>query len=164
MALAYRAELIKRQEAVKALLLALEQVNRQLISFDSPATLALLDAAVKDLAAGGGDDAVKELDERFTQWGESWHADVPMTFEPDELVKAADAAKILHCSNKTMSTLRIGGRIKGHWDPTLGSTGGWRYKVADVYELSTKVRGRTGGWREKESGVTLNGSGSSDTK
>lgn len=158
MALAYRALAQEQQQAREDIRAALEKLDRRLIAYDNPASLTLIDQALKALDG----DGVKDLDDRFTSWGETWHAEQPQTYGPDDFVKGDVAASLIHISKKSISTLRINGRLKGTWDPDMGTAGGYWYKVADVYELSTTLRGRN--WRQKESTDTLKDSGRSDTE
>lgn len=139
MCLAYRATAEKLEAAKQDLLDALDVIDRRLIAFDDPKALAALDRVQKTLDAL---PTVKELDDRFTDWGVDWHAEQLDHYDPDELVKPAIAAKLIHVAVGTVGALRIKGRIKGHWDPTISSTGGYRYKVRDVYELATIMPGR----------------------
>lgn len=143
MALAYRALAQQQQEAREQILRVLEQLDRRLIAFDNPGAVAIIDKAMGELAG----DGVKELDERFTQWGETFHAEQPDHYEPDDYVKAKVAAQLINCAPKTISNLRIHGRLPGVWDPNIGSSGGYWYKVSDVYETSSKMRSRS--WRRK---------------
>lgn len=158
MALAYRNLAEQQQAAHQRIREALENLDRRLIAYDNPASLAIIDQALKEFAA----TSVKDLDDRFTSWGEEWHADQPVTYEPDDMVKAKTAAQIMQVAPKTVSNLRITGRLKGVWDPDMGNSGGYWYKVSDVWEMSTRLRGRN--WRSKPPLDTLNDSGSSDSK
>jgi hypothetical protein len=158
-ALAYRNQAQQQQAAMLQIREVLEALDRRLINFDNPASIEKLDTALKAVTSAG---TVEELDQRFTDWGETWHAEQPDHYEPDDYVKATDAAKIVHVNPKTIATLRINGRLKGHWDPDMGNAGGYWYQVRDLHDLSSKLRGRN--WRNKQSTDTLNDSGRSDTE
>jgi hypothetical protein len=159
---------LKQRIAVATLQEALGKADTRLLSYDSPATLELIKTALKELdtdqipAAFDPTDPVKELDDRFSSWGESFHADQVDHYDMDDEVKASVASKLIHVSDKTITTLRIAGRIKGRWVKHLGPTGGYLYRVGDVYELSTTLRSRS--WRKKATIDTLNDSGRSDSK
>lgn len=157
-ALAYRTLLQQREEAEQQIRDVLEKLDRRLISYSDPASVGLLDKALATL----NDCRTEALDQRFTEWGETWHCDQPEHYEETDYVKAATAAKILAVSHKTISTLRINGRLTGHWDPDMGTAGGYWYLVKDIHDLSRKMRGRN--WRGKGSTDTLNDSGRSDTE
>lgn len=145
MCLAYRATAEKLEAAKDDMREALNVIDRRLIAFDDPKALAALDRVQKALDAL---PTVKELDDRFTDWGIEWHAEQLDHYDMDDLVKPAIAGKLIHIGPNTISNMRINGRIKGHWDPTLGSVGGYRYRVRDVYALATTMRGRS--WRKQE--------------
>lgn len=159
MVLAYRH--LAQQERAGALLLAdlLRRADTRLLAFDNPATLDAIKTALKTLGDG---DPVAELDRRFTDWGESFHAEQPEHYEMDDYVKASVACTLIHVAPKTINTMRINGRIKGHWAPDLGSSGGYLYRVGDLYDAAAKLPSR--GWRRKRSTDTLNDSGRSDPK
>lgn len=159
MALAYRNLCEQQENAMRQVREVIAKMDRRLIAFDNPASIELLNRALKEL---DNVTTTGELDARFTDWGEGWHAERPVHYEMDEYVKPTVAASILHISSKTISNLRTAGRLKGKWDPDLGTVGGYSYKVSDLHDLSAKLRGR--GWRGKGSTDTLNDSGRSDTE
>jgi hypothetical protein len=168
-ALAYRhtaLEYADVAEHLRTIIEAVENADRRLLAYDSPKTLAALDIAMK--AAREYLDNIHKaetpqaLDERFTSWGETFHCEQPEHYEDDDLVKGAQAAKLIHVSPKTMSTERIRGRIKGIWDPEMATAGGYWYRVGDVYALSSELRGRA--WRRKGSTDTLNDSRTGDSE
>lgn len=158
-ALAYREAARQQHEAIKTLREALTKADTRLLAYDSPATLNAVKDAIKALGDG---DPVAELDQRFTDWGETWHCEQPQHYEMDDYVKAKEAAKLIHVSAKTIQTLRMDGRLKGHWTTDIGTAGGYLYLVADVYKLSSTMRTR--GWRTKGSADNLNDSRRSDAK
>lgn len=104
---------------------------------------AIVAALTKRLAeheeVGQPVDAVSDLDQRFTSWGETWHVGTVIHREPDDMIPAAEAGEILQVSKGTISRLRARGRIKGEW---RGHHFGYFYKVRDVYALSEEARGR----------------------
>jgi len=159
MASAYRQVAKEQQEAAQALRDAMFKADTRLLAFDSPATLVAIKAALKTL---DGASAVAELDKRFSDWGETFHVEQVAHYEMDDWVKASEAAKLIHSSTKTLNELRIKGRIKAEWSADVGSSGGYLYKVEDVYKLSTTMRGR--GWRRKGSVDSINDSGRGDSK
>lgn len=159
MALAYRALAEQQDELIKAFVAIMHALDRKLIAFDNPGTLAMIDHKLKKARELGGPS---ELDQRFSDWGEEWHAELPVTYEADDYITGRQAAPLLNINANTVGRLRIAGRIKGKWDPTVGSRGGWTYLVADVWELSTKLRGRN--WRTKERIDSIGSDGSSDEK
>jgi len=168
-ALAYRhtaAEYEGVATHLRTIVEAVEEADRRLLAYNSAKTLAALDTAMKAareyLDHTRKAETVHNLDERFTTWGETWHCDQPGHYEDDDLVKAGVAAKLIHIAPKTLSTQRIRGRIKGHWDPQMATAGGYWYRVGDVYELSSKLRSRS--WRRKGSTDTLNDSETGDSK
>jgi hypothetical protein len=157
-ALAYRNLALEHEQAVAVVRDVLEKFDRRLIAFDNPGSVSELDKALQVIEA----TTVKNLDDRFTEWGETWHAEQPDHYEPHEWVKGSVAAQLLHTSTKQISALRIAGRLKGKWDRDMNTNGGYWYRVGDLYELSMKKRGRTS--RTEGSADTLTDSGSSDTK
>lgn len=158
-ALAYRTVAQQQRDALTKLRGALDQADKRLLAYDSPATLVAIKQALADI---GDTDQVAELDKRFSDWGETFHCEQPGHYELDDYVPAKIAAQLAHVAPKTIHNLRISGRIKGTWTPHLSTSGGYLYKVRDIYELSSKLRGR--GWRAKESADTLNPNGRSDAE
>jgi hypothetical protein len=158
MALAYRHLAEQQQLAIQQVREVLEQLDRRLLAYKDPGDVQLLDNALKAF----DDTTTEDLDKRFTDWGETWHADIPQHYEMDDYVKADVAASLIHIGRKGISAHRISGRLKGHFDPAMGTGGGYWYQVRDVYELSSKLRGRN--WRKKPSPVTLQDSRRSDTE
>lgn len=152
------------QAATQVIVDAVNQSDRRLLAYDSPKTLAALSAALKaaqaalDATAGS---PVKDLDARFTSWGESWHCEQPDHYPDDEYVRTAVGAKLIHVSAKTLSVLRNQGRIDAIFDRQAGSTGGYWYKVADLYALAATMRGRA--WRSSRPADTLNANGTGDS-
>lgn len=108
-------------------------------------------------------DLVGELDKRFREWGETWHAEVVVQYTDDDEVDAKEASKLIHVSANTINRARMRGRITGTFKKKTGDNmGRWYYVVADVYKLSTELRGR--GWRRTEATDTVPSSGSSDAE
>jgi len=159
MALAYRATAEQQHQLLTACLAALETVDKRLIAFTDPATAAGIDTLIKKIHDA---ETPHALDRRFSDWGEAWHADIPVTYEEDDHISARQAAPLLGISHETLGKLRVDGRIKGQWDPDLGTRGGYRYRVGDIWELATKLRGRN--WRTKDRIDSINDSGRSDPK
>ncbi len=107
--------------------------------------------------------AVADLDERFTDWGEKWHCEQVKSLGPDDLVDRNEAAALIGVAGGTLGRLRIRGRIKGQWvKGVFGKPGHYLYKVSDVYQLSTELRGRS--WRAADATDTVTPDGESDTK
>lgn len=85
-------------------------------------------------------DAVAELDDRLArQWGERWITGT-VAYAPDDWLSSHEAAVILGISPGRVSWLRRNGRIKG----VLEGGKRFKYKVSDVYKLSSELRRRTG--------------------
>jgi hypothetical protein len=154
MALAYRALALQQHELLSACADILAAVDRRLIAFDNPAILAKIDGTLKEIGA----DTPTSLDVRFREWGETWHAEIPVHYEEDDYVTSKEAGPLLNITPDSIGRLRIDGRIKGKWDPTLGSKGGWTYRVGDLWKLSTEKRGR-GNWRSKDPTVSIGDTG-----
>lgn len=158
-ALAYRQVAQQQHQILAVLSDALDKADTRLLSYDSPATLVAIKQALAGIPPA---DPVAELDKRFTDWGETFHCEQPAHYEMDDYVTAKIAAQLIHVGPNAVQALRVKGRIKGHWTPDLGTVGGYLYKVRDVYDLSSKLRGRD--WRRKESTDTLNDDGRSDAE
>ena len=154
---AYRSLAQEQAAALAQCATVLDAVDRRLVAFKDPAVLSQIDACVKALSALTPPEA---LDTRFREWGEGWHADIPVHYEQDDWVTAKEAAPIVGLNKGTLGQLRIRGRIKGKWDKNLGSRGGWRYRVGDLWKLSTEKRGRD--WRARERTDSITTDGSSD--
>ncbi len=149
--LAYRALAKEQEQIIAGLTDAIEKVKKG--SLDP----ALLEAPKPP------NGTVADLDQRFVEWGETWHCDVQRTFGPDDMVKAGDAAALIQVSVGTLGRARIRGVIKGVWNKTEhGYPGHYTYKVSDVYKLSTELRGR--GWRAGDRTDTVTVDGGSDSE
>jgi len=145
-ALAYRHVAQQQHQAANILAQAMRKADTRLLAYDSPTTLEEIKAALKVFDAS---DPVAELDKRFTDWGETFHTEAPVHYDMDDYVKAEEAAALIHLSRKSMSALRVRGRIKGHWTPDIGTSGGYLYLVRDVYALSTTLKSRSKAGAEK---------------
>lgn len=102
------------------------------------------------------------LDRKFTEWGESWHCEVEIQYGPDDEVKAKVGGPLIGIDARSLGAMRARGRIKGRWNKPAGSNGHYLYKVADIWELSTKLRGRS--WRASGSTDTVSTDGGSDSE
>lgn len=100
---------------------------------------------------------VKEMDQRFADWGQRWHATEHVAYGPEDWVPTDIAASMVDLSTGTLSILRTRGRIKGR----LRQKGerGFEYKVKDVLALSTEIRRRN--WRNGNSTDKVPANGSS---
>lgn len=157
-ALAYRAEATRQRELVTRMRDMFDKIDLRLIEYSEPGATTAINNILKDIP---NSDPVAALDQRFTDWGETFHSSQPIQYGMDDWVKGSEAAKLIHTNSKTMSNKRIEGAIKGLWDPQLGTNGGYLYKVRDVYALrETMYKGRR--WLNKRTPDTLNDSGRSD--
>lgn len=99
-------------------------------------------------------DQAAELDERFSSWGEQWHATVAHHWEPDDWINAEEAAALVQIGRNTLLRARSRGRIEGQFVKQEGDHNGrWYFKVADVYALQEKLPGRD--WKSRRSTSTL---------
>lgn len=172
MALAYRniaeeqaALLDQYRAAVEIIHRAIDEADKRLLAYRNPGTLDELEealtvakAALANTAAG---NPVKDLDQRFTSWGETWHCEQPDHYEMDDYVRTATAAKLINISAKTLTTMRNSGRINAVFNPDSGTTGGYWYLVSDVYALSATMRTRA--WRTSRPADTLNANRTGDS-
>lgn len=172
MALAYRTTaqeaeqlLTPLREAAQIIADAVEQADKRLLAYDSPKTLHELQTALKQvravLDAGAPTQTVAQLDQRFTSWGEFWHCEQPDEYGPEDYVRAADGAKLIGISHKTLNTMRNRGQIPSIFNVTTGGTGGYWYKVADLYAAKDAMPSR--GWRRKSTADTLDANGTGDS-
>lgn len=152
----YRALSLQQRELLRECVDLFSAVDRRLISFDNPEIGAAIDHLHKKIVELEGPDA---LDQRFYQWGEDWHAEIRVTYEADDYITAREAAPLLNINQNTIGRLRIDGRIKGRFDKDIR---GYRYKVADIWELASKLRGRN--WRAQGTTDRVTDNGSSDPK
>lgn len=160
MALAYRhaaGELAGELAQIRA---ALAEVDpRILMWIDDQAVRETLSNARKP-AAG---DVVGALDQRFLDWGESWHTDTPVTYDEDEWVAGRVAAKLIHVGPNSIRRYRLEGRLPAEWRKVPGcNANGWWYRVGDLYKLRETLPGR--GWRGKGVKDTVGDNGRSDTE
>jgi hypothetical protein len=134
-------------------IMAMEQ-HRILDTADS-----VLDALSEALEAGAIDSAVSDVvkqlradiakvptpesyDVKFREWGEEWHADVPVTYQPGDMINSKEAGAILGTARNNILRLRVDGRIEGQWNPDVGRRGSWLFRVEDVWKLRTERRER----------------------
>lgn len=160
-ALAYRAVAEQQRDALLKAAYILGKVDRRLVAYTDPAVLGEIDGTLTAIANIVGE--VGALDKRFRDWGEQWHAEVPVTYEEDDWISGKEAAPLISITPDSLGRLRIDGRIKGKWDPNIGSRGGWTYRVGDVWKLSTEKRGR-GRWTRKEPTDSIGDKGRGDSK
>lgn len=153
-ALAYRALAEEQVELIAKLKYALRALDNLPVENVDPE----LPAKIEELLAFNADDPVHALDQRFTQWGEQWHSNTPIHYEPDDWVVTKIAANLINISTGALSRLRKTGRIKGRFVREVG-IGGYTYQVKDVYALSEQLRGRA--WRTDPSTDTVTDSRSS---
>lgn len=101
-------------------------------------------AELRKILEAGPADAVDDLDRRFVSWGEEWHADFDITYEPDDLVATNVAAKILAINENTIGRMRINGRLEGHLIKKSGDhQKRWYFYVRDLYAVQEATRTRT---------------------
>lgn len=105
---------------------------------------------------------VAELDQRFKEWGEDWHAEVPVDYDEDDLIPQAEAAALVQLTPASLGRLRQRGRITAVRTKHPGDPGSGRfyYRVGDVYDLQRERRTRNS--RDPDTTVTVPSSGSSD--
>lgn len=159
-ALAYRHLAAGQEQQLARIRELYAQCDDRLIAWEpNEAARKELDGLMR--TATPADDTVAALDRRFDDWGETWHADVESHYEPEDWVPADVAGQILSVSRNTVGRHRVRGRIEGKFLKQQGNGGGgWYYKVADLYELQTQLRGR--GRHFGKGTVTVPSSGSSD--
>ena len=93
----------------------------------------------QDLALKLGADpsdipTVETLDQKFVEWGETWHVPERDTYEDDEMVSAKVAGKLLRVDPGTIASYRVAGKITGVWNKQMGGgPGGYMYRVGDLY-------------------------------
>lgn len=159
MALAYRQLATEQHQRAEAFRNVLASLDQRLLRFMDPDTAE----AVAKLIAETTPDPVAELDQRFTSWGEKWHADIEVTYGPDDWVTSAEGGPLIQRHGATLNQMRLRGLIKGRWvKATAGKQPHWEYRVKDVYALQTQLKGQ--GWRAAGPTDTVADSGRSDSK
>lgn len=87
-------------------------------------------------------EACAELDARMRRWGQGWAVPRVVTYTPDSMLTAAEAADLAACDPATLRQYRARGLLAGH---RRGNT--YRYRAGDVIALFARKRQR----RTKES-------------
>lgn len=157
-ALAYRNVARQLTTELLATQTLYKRLDRRLLDSWEPDqdTVKALDVLLANLG-----DQVHELDERFKQWGEDWHAEVPVAHDDDDLIDAIEAAKILHLAPHSISRIRCRGKIEGVFLRLPGDhSAKWYFKVSDVYRLQKERRPRDS--RKPDATDTVGGDGSGD--
>lgn len=159
-ALAYRSLAQQQEQRVAELQKLLAGVDSRILGWiPDPAVLQAID----DFVAEQLGDPVGDLDRRFADWGETWHAEVVAHHEPDDWVTAAEAGTLIHCSPQTLTRARMKGLIDGRYVKVAGdSNGRWYFKVAAVYEFDRT--GRKGMWKKDDGTTTVVDSGRGDAE
>lgn len=134
-ALAYRSVAQEQQQTIADMQALLAKIDRRLLGF----TDAALDQAIHAIVNATPVDLVGDLDRRFADWGQAWHAEVVQEHELDDMVPAKVAASLVHLSYGALQRARVRGRIKGEYRGTIE---GYWYRVRDVYALSSESRKR----------------------
>lgn len=140
MALAYRETARTAQARLDAARKALASLDLRVLRFaDEHAA-----KAVQALVADEGPDPVVALDARFSEWGETWHADPPeFTFDDDDWVPAAIAVEIMGRNANTLGDYRMKGDLRGRY-VKHGNSKGFLYRVGDLRALRAKLAAETG--------------------
>lgn len=136
---AYRATAVAYSEALTAIGEALRLIDMRLINFDQPGAANMITKAMAEAAEV---QSVAQLDQRFTEWGETWHCPRPTTYDENDFVDSIVAAEILQIAPGTVHKFRTNRRIKAVWNPQIGPRGGWMFRVGDLYEFSRTRRRR----------------------
>jgi hypothetical protein len=105
-------------------------------------------AALADLKP----EVAAELDDRLARlWGERWITGTP-AYSPDDWVNTGEAAQIVGISTGRINALRRSGRVHGF----LEDGKRFKYKVSDLYDLSSTLR-----YRKDRTPVTVIANGAS---
>jgi hypothetical protein len=138
-ALGYKGTATAYQDALTAIREALALIDLRLINFDQPGAA---DIITKAIAAAAEVQTVEQLDERFTEWGETWHCPRPARYDDDDYVDAETAAEIMQLAPGTVHKFRTRRQLAGIWQPDPGGRGKWMFRVGDLYKLATERRRR----------------------
>lgn len=135
MALAYREAALTAQARLDAARKALASIDLRVLQFADQHVAG----AVRALVADEGPDPVVALDARFSEWGESWHADPPdFTFDDDDWVPTLVASEILGRNNNTLGEWRGRGLLRGRYIKR-GSNNVYLYRVGELRALRAKL-------------------------
>jgi hypothetical protein len=137
---AYRAAAMEQQaraEAAEALLNTLMNRVRGLMQTTNPDMVRLVDKAL----AGGPSDQVRDLDVRFTEWGEDWHVREPVELDYDDSdwLPSKTIIKLMGISDSTLCDMRMKGLVKHRF---LGERAGHVYQLGEVREVRASLPGR----------------------
>lgn len=160
-ALAYRQVANELQHELEELRRLVEKIDERAIHWSAGDTVADELQAAKEQRET---DRVAELDRRFVDWGETWHAEGSITYQDDDYLDAKEAGKLIQLSPEAINQARLRGRLPGIFDAVSPGArrGTWKYKVADVYKLSVERRPR--GWNLNNATDSIRDSGRSDAE
>lgn len=135
MALAYRETALALQAEADAVRKALAGVDLRVLKFADPQAAKAVKALLGDTAT----DPVTALDDRFSEWGEQWHADPPdFVFDEDDWVPTQIAIHIVGINNNTLGDHRSKGAIRGRF-VKRGSNATFLYRVGDLRALRERL-------------------------
>lgn len=135
MAGAYRESAERFQQIATELKDAIEKINERLIGFDSAVRLSIIQKALKNLPDV---QTVEQLDQRFADWGETWHLPEREHYDDEEWVDSHVAGRILQYAPGYILRLRVDNRLPGRWDPTIGHKGAYLFQVKALREFEAK--------------------------
>lgn len=136
---AYRQSAQQWQEIAGILVDAFQTLDRRLVGYDSVATLAMIDKAIKAVPAA---ETPVKLDNRFMSWGQTWHCPQPEVYDDDDYVTAVQAGRLIHMSTAAVHKFRQRGKLDAVWNEQLGGRGGFMFRVGDVYQAAASRRKR----------------------
>lgn len=145
MTLAYREAALTAQARLDAARKALASIDPRVLQFADQHVAG----AVQALVADEGPDPVVALDARFSEWGESWHADPPQfTFDDDDWVPTHIASEIVGRNDNTLGEWRSQGMIRGRY-VKRGNTNAYLYRVGDLRALRVRLANEKSSTRKR---------------
>jgi hypothetical protein len=144
-ALAYRETAKDYETAIAELYEIIARVDPRVVEWvDDEQFKALHKLATEDrLVKLTRPAAVADMDQRFYDWGETWHANFVRTYDDDEWINSKEASAILLIDRGTINALRNRGRLNGQMIKREGDhTAKWYFLAGDIYRLAAERRTR----------------------
>ncbi len=158
-ALAYRQTALDYETALNELLEIVANVDERVVGWINDERFEMLYKMAKE--GTGRPILVAQHDERFYQWGETWHASFVPHYDEDEWINTRETADLLCLHTKTVTELIQRGRLEGKQLKLPGDHHKrWYVRAGQVFALQRERRTRNS--PNRDSTDTMPSSGSSD--
>jgi hypothetical protein len=138
MALAYRQMCLDQLEELKLLVDVIGRIDERVAGWIDDPEFQRIYTNIKDGKVGG--ETVHDMDRRFYEWGEDWHAGFEPHYEDDEWVDSVAAGAILSLGSKHVITMVNQGQITAAQLMKLPGdhVKRWYFRVGDMRALAAE--------------------------